>query len=41
MGKMAIALIILLVLVVAATLLIKGKGGDLISAVKDLMRFGK
>jgi hypothetical protein len=38
--KWGIVLIILVVLVVAATTILKGKGGRLIDTIKDSLRFG-
>ena len=40
-GKILIAVLILVVLIFAIWLLIKGKGGDALTAIKNLLRFGR
>ena len=40
-GKIIIYVVLLVVLVWAAIYLFKGKGGDLLGAIKNMMRFGR
>jgi len=39
--KLLIAVLVLILLIGAAIFLLKGKGGELLSSVKDLLRFGR
>lgn len=40
-GKLVIAIVVLVLLVFGAWALLGGKGGDILEAIKNAMRFGK
>jgi hypothetical protein len=40
-AKILIVVVVLIVLVGAVIILFKGKGGEVLSSIKDFLRFGK
>ncbi len=40
-GKILLAVLLLVILIFGILLLVKGKGGDALAAIKNLLRFGK
>ena len=40
-GKIILAVVVLVLLVGAVLILFKGKGGEVLEAIKNLLRFGK
>lgn len=40
-GKILLAVVLLVLLVAGIWLLIKGKGGDALAAIRNLLRFGR
>jgi ABC-type branched-subunit amino acid transport system permease subunit len=40
-GKILLAVLLLAILIFGIWLLVKGKGGDALNAIKNLLRFGK
>ena len=41
LGKIAIAVVILIVMIFGIMFLLKGKGGELLASFKNLFRFGR
>jgi hypothetical protein len=41
LGKIIIAVVVLVIMVFAILFLLKGKGGDVLSSIKNLLHFGK